>query len=302
MAVACLGELIVDMVAEEPSPDLGGVQRFRRLPGGAPANVAVGLKHHGVLVTLISRVGKDSHGDFLIRYLQQQGLSTVGITRDARYRTKIALVGRTPEGERFFEFHNLQSADQHIKLQYIPMKAIRNANIFHFGGVALLGETTALTTLHLLQQMRPETVVTFDPNIRLDLIPHPDKIRMRLAKILQYVQVLKCSLADYAMLFSDNPPPDIPVMIITNGSQPTMLKIGKKQITIPPPEVQVVDTTGAGDAFMAALLARLDNWIQRLPFSAIPFEQWQEWVDWANQWGAYCVQTVGAVACYNRQL
>ncbi len=298
MAVVCLGELIVDMVAEEVAPDLASVQRFRRLPGGAPANVAVGLAHHGVAVSLVSRVGKDSHGAFLLDYLKQQGIGVDGITQDPVYRTKIALVGRTPEGDRFFEFHNLQSADQHIRPQDVPMAAIRQAAVFHFGGVALLGETTALTTIHLLQQLPPQTVVTFDPNIRLDLIPHRETVLLRLHKVLEYVHVLKCSAADYAMLFSETPPPDIPVIIVTNGPRPTRLQVGNQQETIAPPAVSVVDATGAGDAFMAALLARLDAWMAQWPFSAIPFDLWQQWVEWANEWGARCVQTMGAVSCY----
>ncbi len=305
MSVVCLGELIVDLFVEDHTASLDKAVHFKRFPGGAPANVAVGLHHHGVPVTLISRVGNDASGDFLIHFLKAKGLSTEGISRDARHRTKIALVGRDAKGDRFFEFHNMKSADQYISITDIPKNIWDSVRIFHIGGVALLGETTALTTIHLLQTLPEDIVVSFDPNIRLELVGNAEIVRMRLQKMLEYVDILKCSDVDFAALFGrkearnflENPEK---ITLLSRGAASTYVHCCGTRVEVPVAPVQAVDTTGAGDAFMAALLARVHAWLQEHSLRDATLEEWKQWVEWANSWGTRCVQVQGALGCYEK--
>ncbi len=303
MSVVCMGEFIVDLFAEDKAGSLAEAVRFRKFPGGAPANVAIGLHYHGVPVILVSRVGNDSMGEFLLNFLKARGMTTRGISRDNRYRTKIALVGRNAVGDRFFEFHNLKSADQNISLHDIPPDIWQDIRIFHLGGVALLGETTALTTLSLLQHLPANVTVTFDPNIRLDLVKDSHRVRMRLHKVLEYVDVLKCSEVDWKLLFTEPERTAFltnsdKITIISRGSASTIIHLRGRRFEIPVQAVTAVDTTGAGDAFMAALLARMHHWLADHSLNQAEMNQWEEWIRWANSWGARCVQFQGALGCY----
>jgi len=278
---------------------------FKRFPGGAPANVAVGLHYHGVPVTLISRVGNDASGDFLLHFLKTKGLTTEGISRDRRHRTKIAMVGRDANGDRFFEFHNVKSADQYISVSDIPKNIWDSVRIFHIGGVALLGEMTALTTIHLLQHLPEGIVVSFDPNIRLELVGNAEIVRMRLQKMLQYVNILKCSEEDFTTLFGTREAREVlenpdKITLLSRGAASTHVYCCGARMEVPVTPVQAVDTTGAGDAFMAALLARVHEWLQEHSLRDATLEEWKEWVEWANFWGTRCVQVEGALGCYEK--
>ena len=306
MAVACLGELIVDLIAEKSDRALHQNEYFHMMVGGAPANVAIGLHHHGVPVRLISRVGEDSPGHFLVRYLEAKGISTRFIQRDPFHRTRIALVGRRSSGARYFEFHNLQSADQFLEVSPLLLEAIKGIRIFHFGGVAFLGETTALTTLHLLQQLPPATIITFDPNVRLSLSRNAEQQRLALQKALEYVHLLKCSEEDWNALFSLEEQRQMladptKIIIITRGAMPTELCIAGHCLQVPVERVPAIDTTGAGDAFMAALLAKLYRERKDSALKEVPIAEWKKWIAFAHSWGSRCVQFKGGVGCYDVQ-
>ena len=304
MSVICLGELIIDFTSLEKGRPLWAVEQFQKNVGGAPANVAVGLHFHGIPVHLWSKVGNDSFGVYLRRKLQEWGLPIDGIAVDTKHPTKLAFVGLDEKGERFFEFHNRNSAEGHILPTDLPIHQLSRARIFHFGGVALLGETTANTLLQLLPQAQEKgCLISFDPNIRLSLVAQPHKFLERIHRVLPYVHILKFSEEEHQHFFQGKPPEQLlthptKLVAITRGKNGVTFYHTSGEVSVPPTPVTVVDTTGAGDAFMAALLAKLYRWLDSHRLEDLPHTPLQEWGEFANFWAGQIIQHHGAVSGY----
>ena len=301
--VICFGELIIDFVAGEKGKSLAEVRLFRKNPGGAPANVAVGLHFHHIPVLLWSKVGKDSFGQFLKAQIKEIGLPVDGISEDPLHPTKLALVGIREDGDRYFEFHNLNSAEQYIKPADLDMKQLENASVFHFGGVALLGEVTARTTFQLLPIARKSgCLVSFDPNIRLDLCKNSRQVLARIQQVIRFVDILKMSREEYEMVFSGTAPLEIlsqgiSLLVITEGAQGCRLVTRKFDVRVASQPVEAIDTTGAGDAFTAAMLAfLLKN--PRWCLSSLSERRLREIAEFANRWAGKIVQHQGAISAY----
>ncbi|MGH1366211.1 MAG: carbohydrate kinase family protein [Calditrichia bacterium] len=303
MRVICFGELIVDFTSDEPGKTLSQVNRFCKHPGGAPANVAIGLQHHGVRPVLWSKVGDDSFGRYLVDKVRQIGLSTDGIRVDPAHPTKIAFVGLNEAGERYFEFHNKDSAERYIRSNDVDMTQLEGAAVLHFGGVALLGETTFRTTLRILREARQQNcLISFDPNIRLDLVGNRGEVQTRLNKVLSYVDILKLSVEDWTAFFSHASPEQLvqkqlSLLIMTEGDAGVRFITPEHRVFVQAENVEVVDTTGAGDAFLAAFLSKLAHEKFETPVR-FGTEQLMEWGRFANSWAAKAITEIGAVSVY----
>jgi len=307
MKVICLGELIVDFTSKESGKPLSRVSLFEKHIGGAPSNVAIGLHFHKIPVLLWSKVGDDSLGEFLIHRLSEIGLNTDGILKDSEHPTKIALVGVDENGERFFEFHNRDSAERYIRPDELNVDELKTAHILHFGGVALLGDVTAKTTFLLLKQAKEEQcLISFDPNIRLNLCGEPDKLIQKIEHALPFVDILKMSKAEYEMFFPETPPQQIiekgiSLLIITHGSKGSRFITRTADLNFPAHPTMVKDTTGAGDAFMAAVLAQLTSrGIKDL--SRLNREQIEQIANFASEWSSRIIAHYGAISGYLNNL
>ncbi len=303
MSIICLGELIIDFFPNISGNPLWKVDQFKKSVGGAPANVAIGLHHHQIPVSFRSKVGSDSLGQFLKNQLQNMGLSVHGIAEDNSHRTKLALVGMDNRGDRTFEFHNLDSAERYITADDIDFNELSQANIFHFGGVALLGDLTAKTTFTILEETsKSNCLVSCDPNIRLDIAGHPAHLKSRLLKAIQYVDVLKVNREEYRMIFDDADPEQVAansvsLLIITDGSSGSRFYTKQLIVDIPAAKTKVVDTTGAGDAFTAAVLAKLYKMMISEP-DKLSESQIIEIGNFANEWASRCIRLPGAITAY----
>lgn len=304
MGIVCFGELIVDFISLEIGVALYRVEKFRKQVGGAPANVAVGLHFHGVPVTLWSKVGADSLGEFLRYRLQSLGLSDEAIAVDSEHPTKFALVGLLENGDRYFEFHNTDSAEKYIHVDDLPIARLKDATIFHFGGVALIGDASAQTTFDLLAACAQQgCLVSFDPNVRPDLAGSDIALACRLRDVLPFVDILKVSEDDlrYAYPgFDENAflSAGVKLVLHTRGARGTKAITDSAAVEVPAPIVKVADTTGAGDAFMAALLSQVFPKAPDVNFASISRQTLREWTQFANQWAAKIVQFPGATSAY----
>ena len=303
MSAICFGELIIDFTSLDVGKKLWQVERFQKNVGGAPANVAIGLNHHGVPVQLWSQVGRDSFGRFLIDQIDRLGISTQNIIQDSRHPTKLAFVGVKKNGERYFEFHNLNSAERFMKIQDFNLEMLNEIRLFHFGGVALLGEVTFNTLMSIMRIVKAnKALVSFDPNIRLDLLPDRDTVFKRLQTMLAHTDILKLSVEDQRHLFPKRSPQElmqenISLLIFTEGAKGVRLLTKREDVFVPCEEVEVVDTTGAGDAFAAAFLSKLIHASVDSPQN-ISSDQLSEWGKFANHWAGRIVQYPGAVTGY----
>jgi len=274
-----LGDAVIDLLPE-------GEMTLRQCPGGAPANVAVGVARLGGNSGFIGCVGSDPFGVSLRDVLNHEGVDTRQLFFLPDQRTSTVLVGLDQQGERSFTFMVRPSADLFVTAEHLPHFA--SGEILHYCSIALSAEPSRSTVLNAVEQIHAAGGwVSFDPNIREDMWHDRAEMLATIADALASADVIKLSLEELWLL-SDHEDTDTALGRFTERFQPRLLLItqGKAGVTLwqqgerrdfQAPEVQPVDTTGAGDAFVAGLLAGITlsehNLDQRLPDAVIALAQ-----------------------------
>lgn len=133
-----IGELLIDFIPQEKGRRLKDVFSFEKAPGGAPANVSASVAKYGAQSYLISKVGNDAFGDFLIETLENVGVETEYILRTSKANTGLAFVALSNEGERQFSFYRNPSADVLFEADEIDEEAFDTGDYLHFCSVDLV--------------------------------------------------------------------------------------------------------------------------------------------------------------------
>jgi fructokinase len=265
-AVLALGELLIDFVPEQRGVTLAEARTFLKAPGGAPANVAVGVARLGVSSGFIGKVGDDPFGHHLADVLRDAGVDVSQVRFDAEARTALAFVSLTAEGERDFMFYRHPSADMRHRPDEIDDAVVRAASILHVGSISLIGESSALATRHAVRVAREAgTLVSYDPNLRLPLWPSAEAAAEGIRSLLPLADVIKVSDEEVAFLTGSDDlaaarelrPPTCSLLLVTRGDAGVDYLLPDGEGSVPGFEVEIHDTTGAGDAFTAAVLAAL---------------------------------------------
>src|SRR5688572_27669545 len=192
--VLCFGEVIVDFFPEERGIPLRDAERFTRHLGGAPSNVAVGLARLGVHAGLMTLVGADEFGAFLVSGLEAEGVDVAGIGTHRTARTGITFVAVGSRGERSFLFYRHPSADQLIAPHDVDPGLIARARVFHYGSSTLSREPARAATLAALAAARDAgCVISCDPNLRPHLWSDPGEAGPLLRETLSMTDVVKIS-------------------------------------------------------------------------------------------------------------
>ena len=263
--VVCLGEVLVDFVALEDSLPLEQATTFHRAAGGAPANVAVALARLGTHSSFMGKVGGDAFGRSLRRILAEQGVDLSGLVEDSAARTPLAFVGSDGLGGRSFVFYHDGMADTLLRPDEINRDLIAQARVFHFGSVTLAAEPSAAATLAAARWARASgCLVSFDPNVRLELWDSPRRALESILNALQMVDVVKVSSDELEFLTGTSDPAQACRLLREHGPALAVVTLGAEgsyfdALTcaghVPGVRVEAVDSLGAGDAFVAGLLA-----------------------------------------------
>lgn len=256
-----LGDAVVDLIAEEDG-------RLLKCPGGAPANVAVGVCRLGGDSAFIGRVGDDPFGRFLMKTLRDEGVNTDCMMSDPHHRTSTVVVENDADGERSFTFMVRPGADLFLQTTDIP--AFSAGQFLHLCSIALSAEPSRSSAFLAMAKIKAAGgYVCFDPNIRHDVWPDEAQLRENLARALSLADVIKISedelefltgeslLSEGMLRLCDRYNPEM--LLVTQGKHGVSV-YRKKNASLkhyPAPEVRAVDTTGAGDAFVAGLLTGL---------------------------------------------
>ena len=164
MRVVCLGELLIDFVANESGVTVGEASGFEKKPGGAPANVAVAVRKLGHDSTFLTQVGDDPFGHYLAGVLKDEGVDTSGISYSQTARTALAFVSLAADGERDFMFYRHPSADMLMTEDDLKLDLLDNADIFHFGSITLIDDPARTATLAAAQTAIDRgLLVSYDP-------------------------------------------------------------------------------------------------------------------------------------------
>jgi fructokinase len=264
-AVVCLGELLFDFVALEDSPRLEQATTFHRAPGGAPANVAVALTRLGTRSSFVGKIGGDAFGRSLRQTLAAEGVDLRGLVEDGAARTPLAFVGSDGQGGRSFVFYHDGMADTLLRPDEVNRDLIGGARVFHFGSVTLAAEPSASATLAAARCARESgCLVSFDPNVRLELWDSPERALECILNALHMVDVVKVSSDELEFLTGTSDPvqaccrlrePGPTLAVVTLGADGCYYDASTHAGHVPGVRVKAVDSLGAGDAFVAGLLA-----------------------------------------------
>lgn len=268
-----LGEALIDFIPDTDRP--GDPLYYRPHPGGAVANAAVALARLGGPARFVGKLARDSFGRMLLQVLQAYAVDTRFVLTTSQGNTALALITLQEDGQREFTFYRQQTADTLLEPAELDGQAWEGVMLCHAGSVLLAQEPARAATLAVLQQARQRNLtVSFDVNARPTLWTSEAELRASLQRAIADVGLLKFSdeeahfldpalqrplaprdtrrLQELAYAFLARGPAAL--VIITRGPLGALLCTTRQTISVPAAQVQALDTTGAGDAFMGAVL------------------------------------------------
>jgi fructokinase len=301
--VTCIGEAIVDFVGATSGMALKDVPAFLKAAGGAAANVAVGLARLGTRSAFVGSVGKDPFGRFLAETLDRENVNVRGLRFDARRRTRLAFVSLTATGNRDFAFWESQPADEVFSLSASDVRWIARAKIVHISSFMLLKRPVRAAVMRAAVQLnRRGTLISFDPNLRLPLWSSRREAQSTLGRMLEMSDIVRMNDEEAEFLTGRRSADAAAAILLRRGPLLVVITAGEKGCafysrlgsgTVPGFSVQAVDTTGCGDAFLAALLHGLVR--RQEPISDLAVEVLHSLCRYANAVGAITALHHGAM-------
>ena len=305
--ILCIGEALIDMICTDKGTPLTKGQHFLKKPGGAPTNVAAAIAALGGTVELAAKVGTDPFGTHLIEVLESFGVSTRWVFQDQQHFTTFAFVSLMENGERDFYFN--RGADGQLNSYELDKIDLDQFSIIHFGSATcfLPGPLQAAYQSLLQKAFKKNILISFDPNYRhllfkdntrsfvdqsWDFIDcaHFFKLSDEEALLITGTATLKDAVEELSAKTKA-------VFAITLGKEGTLLGLNGSSTIIESIPIKPVDTTGAGDAFVGAVLHQLSNFsfseIKKL--SAV---NWRQIIYNANKAGARTCEYLGAMEAF----
>lgn len=242
-----IGEALIDVV--ESDREIRG-----EYVGGSPLNVAVGLGRLGRDVDFLTHIAKDAYGKRIVEYVESSGVQLVsGSTAAAKTPTAVATLDAAGSAHYTFD----------IDWQLTGTPEVATPLLVHTGSIATVLEPGCRATAALLDAYRMSATITFDPNVRADVIQDDDIARGRIDRLVERADIVKASEDDLRWMDPRHSPEQIArawlevgpsIVTVTSGERGAFAVCRAGTVSVPAPSVQVVDTVGAGDAFMTGLL------------------------------------------------
>jgi len=305
--ILCIGEALIDMICTDKGKSLSDGNNFLKKAGGAPTNVAAAIAALGGNVELLAKVGIDPFGKHLIDIMQEFNVNTKWILQDPEHFTTFAFVSLMESGERDFYFN--RGADGQLSVQDIEPVNLSEFSIVHFGSATgfLPGPLQAAYQGMLQQCLQNEVFISFDPNYRHLLFQNNTQTFIdqswnflnscHFYKVSDEEAMLITGRATLADAVDALLQKTTAVFAITLGKDGTMLGINGETVIVPSIPVKPVDTTGAGDAFVGAVLYQLSSFT--LPqIQKLSLNNWQEIILNANKAGARTCEYLGAMEAF----
>lgn len=225
--------------------------------GGSPLNVAVGLARLGRGVDFLTHLADDSHGRRIIAHLKHAGVQLVPGSLTAQ-RTAMAVAALDAAGSASYRFD--------VDWQLAGTPAVLPPLVAHTGSIAAVADPGCRATAALLETYRPSATITFDPNVRPALLTDADSARSRIERLVERCDVVKASEEDLRWVDPTRDPHQLArtwlaagpsIVVVTVGERGATAVCAAGTVAVPAVPVPVVDTIGAGDAFMAGLIDAL---------------------------------------------
>lgn len=263
--IIALGEILIDFIPD--GFDADGDSRFIRKAGGAPFNCLAAAAKAGLSTAFIGKVGDDIHGRFLLNTVKEAGVDTSGIIIDAEHNTTLAFVELDENGDRDFSFYRSSGADRFIETKDIAPEMIKNSAVFHFGSLSLTDEPARSATDYAVKLAKEcGCIITYDPNYRAPLWQDEKSAVEQMGRLIGYVDICKMSVEEIQMITGEQnlekavdiiTGKGVSIALVTDGPNGAYAFFGGESVHIPAYEVEVADTTGAGDIFTGTFISSL---------------------------------------------
>ena len=189
-----IGEALIDFIPEVKGQRLKDVPSFKRVAGGAPANVVGAVTKLGIPSKFLTKLGDDPFGDYIVEVLDNAGIDTSNIERDKEGETALAFVSLASDGNRDFKFYRKNSADLRYSVEDIPTDILDDCGMIHFCSVDLVESPMKEAHKKLINMAIEQGVkVSFDPNLRFSLWDDLDKLKETVNEFLAYADIIKIS-------------------------------------------------------------------------------------------------------------
>ncbi|CAA9448145.1 MAG: Fructokinase [uncultured Rubrobacteraceae bacterium] len=296
--IVALGEVVSDIYRDESKFDIE--MPFTARPGGAPANVTVAAARLESEAAFIGAVGEDLFGDFILRALRAEGVDTSAVRRcEPPTRTSLAFVEIADGGDRSFTFYRSDpAADELLSPEDVTREVLLGASFVNFGSIPLIKEPSR-SAVHRAADLAQELGIplAFDVNFREHLWQSAGAAREVVDPLLDRSRVIKLSDDELPPMLGTDDTEEAAKMLLDRGAALVLISLGPDGAfyatrefsgEVPAFEVECVDATGAGDAFLAATLTQLSG-------GAWDEETVREAVRWGTGAGAIACMGYGAM-------
>ncbi len=298
-----IGEMLIDFAPNQVGCEVKDVESFSKIAGGAPMNVAICVAKMGIESIMLSKVGEDGFGEYLLGILEKNNVNKSYVMKTKEANTGLAFVSLKENGEREFVFYRKPSADLLYSASEVPRDVFCESDILHFCSVDLVDYPMRKAHMTAIQYARSaRSIVSFDPNIRLSLWDNHDEYRKIIQEFLSYADILKVSDDELyfiteiedeqeALKFLLNK--GIKILVYTKGGSGAEVYTsnGEKYFSMSY-LVNPVDTTGAGDSFIGSFLAQI--LAEGLSQNQLLEKNYREFIDYSNATAAIVVSRIGA--------
>ncbi|WP_053373783.1 carbohydrate kinase family protein [Paenibacillus sp. FJAT-27812] len=299
-----IGEALIDFIPDSRGVELKNVVNFRKEAGGAPANVACAVAKLGGSSAFIGKLGQDAFGDFLVETLEAVGVDTGHVLRTKEANTALAFVSLKADGDRDFSFYRNPSADMLLTEDEIGEDWFAKGDILHYCSVDLIEAPVKYAHLKAIAAMKAAGgLISFDPNVRLPLWEDHEQCRQTILQFVPLSHLVKISSDELAFItgiedeqeaISSLFVGDVQAVVYTRGSDGAAWYMRSYDVSVPGQKVSVMDTTGAGDAFIGAMLYQL--LLNKGVVETIGAEKAERILSFANTAAALTTTRAGAIS------
>ena len=295
--VVALGELLIDFTENGLSGQ--GNLLFEANPGGAPCNVLAMLKKLGRSCAFVGKVGEDMFGHLLRDVAEEADICMDYLIFDKDVRTTLAFVKTFPNGDRDFSFYRNPGADMMLTEEELPLEAITNSRIFHFGTLSMTHEGVRKATYKAIDTAKQSgALISFDPNLRPPLWNSLEEAKAQIEYGLAHCDIPKIADNELEFMTSETDLdkgtailrekyPNIRLFNVTAGAEGSCSYYEDKRVFVPACKLGgVIETTGAGDTFCACVL----NYVLEHGLDGLTLNDLTEMLHFANT-AAYLVTT-----------
>ena len=304
-ALCVIGEALIDFIPQEKNCRLKDVNGFTKAAGGAVANVAGTVAKLGIKAKLLTKVGKDPFGDYLLECMKKQNIDISYVKQTSLYDTSLAFVSLDDKGNRDFKFYRKTAADLAYAIEDIDESCLDDVKIIHFCSVDLVPSSMKEAHKYLLELAKKHNIlISFDPNLRFSLWHDLNLLKETVLEFMKYANIIKISDEELAFITGCNNineakdsilKDNCELLIYTKGKDGAEIFTKNNHLVIDGLKVKAIDTTGAGDSFIGAFIYQLlknkDYYLAN-----IPKERLEEYLKFANYYGAYMTSVEGALA------